>query len=87
MAKSEDFSVKLAYDKSGSIKSWKIIYCGWVADKMLLDENAPYKTAYVSADTAEEAVQILKSDLRLKRIDVAGEPQLELITKEEYENG
>ena len=83
----EDFAEKLAYDEHGNIKSWKIVYCGWVTDKILLDDQAPYKTAYVSAGTAEEAVQKLKEDLRLKRVDVAGSPQLELITREEYENG
>lgn len=83
----EDFTEKLVFDKNGDIKSWKIVYCGWVTPKMLLDEKAPYKTAYVSADTAEEAAKKLKDDLRLSKIDVAGEPVLELITREEYENG
>lgn len=84
----EDFTDKLVFDKkSGDIKSWRITYCGWISDTMLLDVNAPYKTAYVSADTAEEAVKKLKDDLELAKIDVAGEPVLELITREEYENG
>ena len=82
----ENFTDKLAFDKNGVIKIWRITYCGWLTETMLLDDNAPYKTAYVSADTADEAVKKLKDDLRLAKIDVAGEPVLELITMEEYEN-
>lgn len=83
---SDKFEEKLAFDENGNIKSWKIVYCGWLTDTMLLNEKAPYQHAYVSAHTAKEAVQFLKEDLRLKKIHVVGEPQFELITKEEYEN-
>ena len=78
---------KLALDEKGSIKSWKIVYCGWETPKKLFDENEPFKTAYVSAHTAEDAIKSLKEDLRLAKIDVYGKPQLELISREEYENG
>ena len=78
---------KLALDKSGNIKSWKIAYCGWSTPTSLLDENQPFKTAYVSAHTAEDAIGRLKEELRLSKIDVCGKPQLELISREEYENG
>lgn len=77
----------LALDKNGNIKSWKITYCGWIAPKTLFDDKTPFKTAYVSAHTAEDAVKSLKEELRLAKIDVYGEPQLELISREEYENG
>jgi len=79
--------MELATDKDGNIKSWKIVYCGWDTPKKLFDENEPFKTAYVSAHTAEDAVKQLKEDLRLFKIDVYGKPQLELISREEYENG
>jgi len=79
--------MELATDKNGNIKSWKIVYCGWDTPKKLFDENEPFKTAYVSAHTAEDAVKSLKEDLRLAKIDVYGKPQLELISREEYENG
>lgn len=79
--------MELATDKNGNIKSWKIIYCGWDTPKKLFDENEPFKTAYVSAHTAEDAVKSLKEELRLSKIDVYGKPQLELISREEYENG
>lgn len=79
--------MELATDKNGNIKSWKIVYCGWETPKKLLDENEPFKTAYVSAHTAEDAVKSLKEELRLSKIDVYGKPQLELISREEYENG
>ena len=79
--------MELATDKNGNIKSWKIIYCGWDTPTKLFDENEPFKTAYVSAHTAEDAVKSLKEELRLAKIDVYGKPQLELISREEYENG
>lgn len=79
--------MELATDKNGNIKSWKIVYCGWETTKKLFDENEPFKTAYVSAHTAEDAVKSLKEELRLSKIDVYGKPQLELISREEYENG
>ncbi len=79
--------MELATDKNGNIKSWKIVYCGWDTPKKLFDENEPFKTAYVSAHTAEDAVKSLKEELRLAKIDVYGKPQLELISREEYENG
>lgn len=79
--------MELATDKNGNIKSWKIVYCGWDTPKKLFDENEPFKTAYVSAHTAEDAVKQLKEELRLFKIDVYGKPQLELISREEYENG
>ncbi len=79
--------MELATDKNGNIKSWKIVYCGWETPKKLFDENEPFKTAYVSAHTAEDAVKSLKEELRLSKIDVYGKPQLELISREEYENG
>lgn len=79
--------MELATDKNGNIKSWKIVYCGWDTPKKLFDENEPFKTAYVSAHTAEDAVKSLKEELRLAKIDVCGKPQLELISREEYENG
>lgn len=79
--------MELATDKNGNIKSWKIVYCGWDTPKKLFDENEPFKTAYVSAHTAEDAVKSLKEELRLSKIDVYGKPQLELISREEYENG
>ncbi len=78
---------KLALDKNGNIKSWKIVYCGWDTPKKLFDENKPFKTAYISAHTAEDAIKTLKEELRLAKIDVYGKPQLELISREEYENG
>lgn len=78
---------KLALDKNGNIKSWKIVYCGWGTPKKLFDENKPFKTAYISAHTAEDAIKTLKEELRLAKIDVYGKPQLELISREEYENG
>lgn len=78
---------KLALDKNGSIKSWKIVYCGWSTKTKLFDEEKPFKTAYVSAHTAEDAVKTLKEELRLSKIDVYGKPELELISREEYENG
>ena len=52
--------MELATDKNGNIKSWKIVYCGWETPKKLFDENEPFKTAYVSAHTAEDAVKSLK---------------------------
>ena len=79
--------MELATDKNGNIKSWKIVYCGWDTPRKLFDENEPFKTAYVSAHTAEDAVKSLKEELRLAKIDVYGKPQLELISREEYENG
>lgn len=79
--------MELATDRNGNIKSWKIVYCGWETPKKLFDENEPFKTAYVSAHTAEDAVKSLKEELRLSKIDVYGKPQLELISREEYENG
>ena len=79
--------MELATDKNGNIKSWKIVYCGWDTPKKLFDENEPFKTAYVSAHTAEDAVKSLKEELRLAKIDVYGKPELELISREEYENG
>jgi len=79
--------MELATDKDGNIKSWKIVYCGWDTPKKLFDENEPFKTAYVSAHTAEDAVKQLKEELRLFKIDVYGKPELELISREEYENG
>lgn len=79
--------MELATDKNGNIKSWKIVYCGWETPKKLFDENEPFKTAYVSAHTAEDAIKSLKEELRLSKIDVYGKPQLELISREEYENG
>lgn len=79
--------MELATDKNGNIKSWKIVYCGWETPKKLFDENEPFKTAYVSAHTAEDAVKSLKEELRLSKIDVYGKPQFELISREEYENG
>ena len=79
--------MELATDKNGNIKSWKIVYCGWDTPKKLFDENEPFKTAYVSAHTAEDAVRQLKEELRLSKIDVYGKPELELISREEYENG
>ena len=78
---------ELALDENGNIKSWKIVYCGWDTPKKLFDENEPFKTAYVSAHTAEDAVKSLKEELRLAKIDVYEKPQLELISREEYENG
>ena len=77
----------LVIDKNGNIKSWKISYCGWLASKVLLNEKKPFQVAYISANTAEEAVRCLKENLRLSKIDVNGKPQLELISREEYENG
>lgn len=77
----------LAIDENGNIKSWKITYCGWLTPKMLLNEEKPFQEAYISAHTAEEAVRRLKEELRLSKIDVYGKPQLELISREEYENG
>ena len=77
----------LAFDENGNIKSWKITYCGWLTPKMLLNDEEPFSTAYISANTAEEAVQKLKDGLRLHKCDVYGEPVLELISREEYENG
>ena len=68
--------MELATDKNGNIKSWKIVYCGWDTPKKLFDENEPFKTAYVSAHTAEDAVKSLKEELRLAKIDVYGKPQL-----------
>ena len=78
---------KLALDENGNIKSWKITYGGWLASKMLLNEEKPFQVAYISAHTAEEAVKKLKSELRLCKCNVYGKPQLELISREEYENG
>lgn len=78
---------KLALDKNGNIKSWKIVYCGWGMSKKLFDEDKPFKTAYISAHTAEDAIKTLKEELRLAKIGVYGKPQLELISREEYENG
>lgn len=78
----------LALDESGkNIKSWKITYCGWLAPKILLNEEKPFQVARISAHTAEEAVKKLKSELRLCKCNVYGEPVLELISREEYENG
>lgn len=79
--------MELAIDKTGNLKSWKIVYCGWSTPTNLVDENEPFKTAYISAHTAEEAVRSLKEELRLAKIDVCGKPQLEFISREEYENG
>lgn len=79
--------MELATDKNGNIKSWKIVYCGWDTPKKLFDKNEPFKTAYISAHTAKDAVRSLKEELRLAKIDVYGKPQLELISREEYENG
>ena len=75
------------FDENGDVKSWKITYCGWNTPTKLFDEEKPFKTAYVSANTAEEAVKILKEELRLAKIDVYGKPILEIIPREEYENG
>lgn len=77
----------LVIDKNGNIKSWKISYCGWLAPNTLLNEEKPFQVAYISAHTAEEAVSRLKENLRLSKIDVYGKPQLELISRDEYENG
>lgn len=79
--------MELVIDKTGNLKSWKIVYCGWSTPTHLVDENEPFKTAYISAHTAEEAVRSLKEELRLAKIDVYGKPQLELISREDYENG
>ncbi len=72
-------------DSAGNVKSWKITYCGWISEGELLDQQAPFKTAHVSAETAEEAVKILKSELKLPKINICGKPELELISREEYE--
>lgn len=77
----------LATDKDGNIKSWKITYCGWITKDMLFDDKEPFKTAYISAHTAEDAVRSLKDELRLSKITIYDKPQLELISREEYENG
>ena len=79
--------MELVIDKTGNLKSWKIVYCGWSTPTTLIDENEPFKTAYVSAHTAEEAVRSLKEALRLAKIDVYGKPQLALISREDYEHG
>ncbi len=79
--------MNLHYDKDGKIMVWKIDYCGWVGPKELLDPSKPFTHAYISAPSAAEAVSTLKSTLRLPKIDVVGEPSLELMTQEEYDNG
>ena len=79
--------MELVIDKTGNLKSWKIVYCGWSTPTNLVDENEPFKTAYVSAHTAEDAIRSLKEELRLAKIDVYGKPQLELISREDYEDG
>ena len=79
--------MKLFYDKDGKIKVWKVEYCPWVGKKELLDTTAPIKRAYISAPDGDKAVEILKENLHLPRIDVFGDPACELMTQEEYDNG
>lgn len=72
-------------DSAGNVKTWKITYCGWITEGELLDKQNPFKTAYVSAETAEDAIKVLRAELKLPEIDICSKPELELISKEDYE--
>lgn len=81
-----DNDTNLALDKSGNIKSWKICYCGWLTGKELLNPEKPFQTAYISAHSSRAAVEKLKRALRLSKIVISGEPKLETVSREKYEN-
>lgn len=76
----------LVTDKDGNIKSWKISYCGFIAPKVLLNNEKPFQTAYISAETAAEAVKKLKREFHMCKLIITGKPVLELVSKEQFEN-
>lgn len=66
---------------------WEVCACLQFVDGDLLDKKKPFKTYYVEADSAENAVQKMKEDFACCNVTLSGKPIHSIVKSEDYENG